>query len=380
MLFNHFINVTVQTFADDAESQQEIRSAIVPMAVDTNHGFSLLAAILSLASTHRKNLGLHQDESEVEYWRDMSMGHLRRPMVQEDSSAENVFAATALILAIRDVISEGERPFSWKVHLQGAFTVLTRDVMHLSVTCQGIRHLLTKLARSLQLRSLLPSSLPFPCPSGFDKRQPGADEAVYGIPTDLAVILQDVRIVRLESTALHNIQSNSNDSNMAPLWTSLRTRCLETVAIIKAFSSRESSTRRNNNGMSDISHLYSQVALLQTYFGVLERPATDSEVLETLETAMSFLRGLANRSQAPLSVSLVLPLFTIGCIVRATEDRSVISSTLARVATEQGKGNASLAKAFLEELWDGIDALKEVMRQIDVDQLIGEFCYAALQR
>ena len=97
------------------------------MAVDTNHGFSLLAAILSLASTHRMNLGLHQNLTEIEYWRDMSVGHLRRPGVQEDGSTENVFAATALMLCIRDAISESERPFSWKIHLQGAFTILKKS-------------------------------------------------------------------------------------------------------------------------------------------------------------------------------------------------------------------------------------------------------------
>jgi hypothetical protein len=83
MLFQHFVDVTVPIFHDDESLHTWVRSTIVPMAADTNHGFSLTAAILSLASTHRMNLGLSKDQQEIDYWRDMSIGHLRRPGVHE---------------------------------------------------------------------------------------------------------------------------------------------------------------------------------------------------------------------------------------------------------------------------------------------------------
>jgi len=83
MLFDHFTNATIGIFHDNPAIQLEIKSIMVPMAADTNHGFSLLASILSLASTHRMILGFAQDQAEIEYWRDMSIGHLRRPGIQE---------------------------------------------------------------------------------------------------------------------------------------------------------------------------------------------------------------------------------------------------------------------------------------------------------
>ena len=83
MLFNHFTSSTLATFHQSKMVTDEIRTILIPLATDTNHGFSLLAAILSLAATHRMNLGLSNDEAEIDYWRDMSIGHLRRPGIHE---------------------------------------------------------------------------------------------------------------------------------------------------------------------------------------------------------------------------------------------------------------------------------------------------------
>lgn len=215
MLFHHFTGTTLTIFDDSPAIQQEIRSAIVPMAIDTNHGFSLLAAILALASTHRRNLGLHQDTAEIEYWRDMAMGHLRRPGVQEDGSTENTFAATALMLCIRDIISDVERSFSWKLHLQGAFTVINQDDSHLSETAQSARRVLTKIASSLQLRSLLPAPYSAQPRPGSPKQHERANE-LKGLPGNLVNVLRDIRSLRQERCALQNIETYSDSSNMDP--------------------------------------------------------------------------------------------------------------------------------------------------------------------
>lgn len=83
MLFNHFQEETIKIFHDWPAARLELKCLLIPMAADTNHGFSLLSAILSLGSTHRMNLGVDEDRAEIEYWRGMSIGHLRRPGVQE---------------------------------------------------------------------------------------------------------------------------------------------------------------------------------------------------------------------------------------------------------------------------------------------------------
>lgn len=369
MLFHHFIGTTLSIFAEGNAVQQEIRSAIIPMAVDTNHGFSLLAAILSLASTHRMNLGLHKDEAEIEYWRDMSVGHLRRPMLQEDESTENVFAATALILCIRDVISDGEKPFSWKLHLQGAFTVLARSGTNLTAASRGIRRPLKKLAQSLQLRSLLPMSLALPPTAGLG-REPNTENEVYGFPDELAGILQDIRALRLEKSALQNIEANSTSSNMQPLWGALRGQCLEIVVRLRTFSDHPPST--TNDGTTETYRLYGYVALLQTYSAVLDLPMTDSGLRTTFEASIATLRKSGWSTNAYLSPHLVCPLFTIGSLAQTAEDRSLVATALQRIGREHGKGNATLANTFLEELWSKSDSRSQAVTQLIIDALMSK--------
>ena len=375
MLIHYFAGTTLQIFDDSRAVQQELRSTIVPMAVDTNHGFSLLAAILSLALTHRKNLGLHQDQAEVEYWRDMSIGHLRRPGVQENGSTENVFAATALLLCIRDAISDGERPFSWRLHYYGAFTVLMKRRDGTSSATNGTRRLLIKLARSLRIRSLLPTSTSLSAPGCPDKKRDIIDFEVCGFPAALAMILQDIRALRLEVFALKNIEAISGSSNMGHIWSSLRGRCLEIVCRIKIFG--DGLAPRGEN-LSDIHQLYGYVALLQMYSGVLQLPWADSGLQKTLAGALGCLRSMSVESSAFISTMLVVPLFTIGCLVRHAEDRSLVSVSLARIAREQGKANAAAANEFLEENWNRSDAQNRAVGQSDVDDLMCESVFLAL--
>ena len=369
MLFHHFTETTLSIFDDSQAVQQEIRATMIPMAVDTNHGFSLLAAILSLASTHRRNLGLHQDRAEIEYWRDMSVGHLRRPGVQEDGSTENVFAATALILCIRDIISDVEKPFSWKLHLQGAFTALKKAENHLSPVAHSVRRPLTKLAKSLQLRSLLPGSSSIGGSCSLDTTPEDTDHEVCGLPAALVAILQDIRTLRRERSALQNIESNSNSANMAPLWASLRGRCLELICAVRTFTDE---TSLRSDEFSKPYQLYSYVALVQVYAGVLDLPLSDSGLRNTLDVAMSLLRSVRTEKSADISVMLIFPLFTIGCLVHASEDRRLISSSLVRIAQEHGKANATIAKNILEELWHNATTKKKPLAQADVDEMTSE--------
>lgn len=214
MLLQHFTAITIQIFDDDEATRRAFRSTLVPMAADTNHGFSLLAAILCLASAHRYNLGLHQDTAEIEYWKDMSMGHLRRPGVQEDGFTENVCAATALMLCICDIILNAGRTSSWRLHLQGAFTILSQDASHLSDAAHKARQPLIGLAVSLELRSLLPGLESRQCGSVGSKLRSSYLE-LKGLPQGLVSVLHDIRTLRLERLMLQKLERHPNSSDMA---------------------------------------------------------------------------------------------------------------------------------------------------------------------
>lgn len=368
-LVHHFINTTITLFAETRAIQEGISSVVLPMAVDTNHGFSLLAAILSLASTHKINLGLHRNVAEIEYWRDMSVGHLRRPTVQEDESTQDVFAATALVLCVQDVISNVEKPFSWKLHLQGAFTVFTGNEDQSSTATTRTRRTLKRTARSLQVRSLLPTCHSQPYPGDVDRKQLGTQEEILSFPDELSAILLEIRSLRLEKNALQSIETNSGTSNMQPLWGVVRGRCLELIVKLRNFSDDATS---HTDEVPIFNQLYGFVALVQIYFGVLDLPTTDSGLRNTLAAAMSTLRKLLLETDEHLVAHLVFPLFTIGSVIRLAEDRILIGDALGKIAKLHGKGNASLANTFLEDLWEKIDVQDRPVKQADVDELMGE--------
>ena len=370
MLFSHFTDTTIQIFDDNQEVQQEIRSMIIPMAVDTNHGFSLLAAILSLASTHRKNLGLHESCAEVIYWKDMSVGHLRRPGVQEDGSTENVFAATALMLCVRDAISQVGCQGAWKLHLLGAFTVLEKSSGQMSPTEQATKSALKRLAKSLQLRSPLPvASSPSTAPECSDRNQETTSLDVYGISAALGAVLQTIRGLRLEKFALHNIERNSDSSNMAPLWSSLRGKCLELICSIREFTDPDSS---KDPQLSNLDRLYAFAALIQIYYGVLQISLTDAGLRTTMNSTLALLKDMGSQKGDKLSVLLVFPLLTVGCLVQSHKDRKLVKHLLARIRSEHGKFNATFVQELLEEIWNQADENDKEVRQIDVDRLMGK--------
>lgn len=349
-------------FTSNEMVQQEIRTSIIPLAVHTNHGFSLIAAILSLASTHRKNLGLHGDTAEASFWRDLSVGHLRRPTVHEDESTLDVFAGTALILAIRDVISDGTKPSPWRLHLQGALSVFQRD------TSAGtdVRKPLVAVARSLQLRSLTPTRSNTPDPAMQDEARLDA----AGVPQMISGVLQQISALRLEKDALRNIESSSGSENMQRLWGSLRGRCLEIIVQLKDLSEELIGDGGDQNNENKKKRLYCCAALLQVYSGLLDLTTSDTGVRSAVATAMSTLRAFDVAAGDRLDPDLVFALFVIGCLVLSTEDRALVHSSLAWIATEYGKGNAGLARNFLAELWAKVDGENRLATQADVNMLM----------
>jgi hypothetical protein len=155
------------------------------------------------------------------------------------------------------------------------------------------------------------------------------------------------------------------------LWTALKGRCLENIVAIRTFTD-EISLR--DGGPPLLFHLYAYVALIQIYSGILELSPSDSGLSSTLDVALSLLRSMRLETSTEISTVLICPLFTIGCLASAPEDRNLIGWALARIAREHGKANAMLAKGLLEELWDEADREGRAIRQADVDRLTSKSC------
>ncbi|KAK3706110.1 hypothetical protein LTR37_012937 [Vermiconidia calcicola] len=330
MLFHYFISVTISIFDDSKATQRELRSAILPMAVDTTHGFPLLAATLSLASTHRLNLGLHQDVAEIEYWRDMSIAYLRRAPPDVGGSTANVHSATALMLCIRDAIS-GNSTSSWRLHLQGAITILEKQEGHLTHKDSDCRRLLGKLAKSLQLRSLHPSCLL----DGRSKTEATLNDfEVLGLSPDLAAILCEVHVLHLDRAMLQEVETNSDSSAMARIWGAWNGRCTQTICRAEALFQEPLS---NCDSIIAIHQLYAHAAVLMIYACMVWEPLVDTGLRKSQQAVSGLLPRVHQDASARASTMLTFPLFTIGCFLSSRADRQMVSSLLERGEEEHGK-------------------------------------------
>ena len=200
-------------------------------------------------------------------------------------------------------------------------------------------------------------------------REPNTENEVYGFSDELAAILQDIRALRLEKSALQNIEANSTSSNMQPLWGALRAQCLEIVVRLRTFSDQSPSP---GDGNTDTYRLYTFVALLQTYYSILDLPLSDAGLRTTLEASTAALRKSGWSAHGYVTPHLIYPLFTIGSLARTAADRSLVSTSLHRIAREHGKGNATLTNTFLEELWNKSDSNNEPITQASIDSLMSK--------
>ena len=287
-----------------------------------------------------------------------------------DGSTENVFAATALILCIRDAISDSERPLSWRLHLQGASTILRKDDPTLSDSERETRRILTKLAISLQLRSLLPVT----STAGLDKMREEQKSGSIGMLQEFVDILKDIRALRLERLALEAIESNSDSSNMSPLWNSLRARCVQQLNNIERLNNLDAEYTK---GMCSVHSLYGLAAMLQVYSGVLRLRLDNATLRGAVDDGMVMLRNVIDVTRETFCVMLLFPLFTMGALVRKLEDKAHIRLILGRITREHGKANAALAGGLLEELWRRADTNSGLVVQAELDELTGRWSLLA---
>jgi hypothetical protein len=291
-------------------------------------------------------------------------------MYCSDGSTENLLAATAILLCIRDAISPGEQSFSWRLHLQGACTILRKDEYHLSPTTRDTRRLLSKLAVSLHIRSLLPISRT----NGLDKLKDTSNCRRTPAAQALLNIMKEIRSLRLDRIALQAIESNSyGSSNMDRLWLPIKGRCLELIVQINGLIDQSNPC---NDWLSALHNLYAYTAVLQIYTAVLQLGSNDAGLRGTVDRVMQYLRSLVPNATARLSVMVILPLFRVGILLQGQQDRRFLKFLLDRIAREQGKANAAAAIAILEELWKRSDIDPDLVVQMELDKLTSG-CHSA---
>src|SRR5450432_1694195 len=123
LLLDYFAHKVTRAFSLHKEVQTRFCTTYIPMALHAPTGYNLLADMLSLSAIHRKLAGLNQSDDLIAFLRYQSVRRLQLPLVGESREADDIAMATTLMLCLSEIMSGGEKPNSWRLHLQGAAAI-----------------------------------------------------------------------------------------------------------------------------------------------------------------------------------------------------------------------------------------------------------------
>lgn len=382
-------------------------AALLPLVIDSHASFPLVAGILCVAARHLQALEVAgPDDREAAYWEAMAVGHLRRqaigngPLNDADAASESIFAATALLLSWHDILTGGERAGSWRVHLEGALAILDRPTPRARdeaavAACRQLHAMGETMRRVALISHRPPSRTPLAIPPS-DRCSSYTHfitchrvDGELGFSTALLHMLIDIERLAADMTALMQIErrSASGVAGMEPLWAALGRRANAVFADSAALTAELARTPGPQDELLSFAPTSTDAeagtpssraipppppvppiptpeqerALFERAFGhitlalirlqLLGRSSHDAEVQSRLAAAMACLQRIGLHAHPSPGMALVQPAFMIGCYARSADLRAAVSGMLAAAKAKHGRQNASMARAFLVELW-----------------------------
>jgi hypothetical protein len=392
-LMSHFTVTLTRCLSLHQTMQDDFCTALVPMALDTSHGTHLLSAVLALSAIHQSSLGCWIDDTHLAQLRHSSLRQLRRQVIGQDTSVDEKSIATALSLCLCDILLGGEKPRSWRLHLQGAATMIKG---HLSSYSHhrgqsGNMVFLWRWWRSLEALAVLSGSPSVSnitadavqTPSGaltVAQAQDGDDyiDIFDGFSTKLLPVIEEVNMLAAESDALRKLEGLHGLEDLPDPVRVLRfahtSRCSRVAADIQKsmmtygavnhakvdhYSSRVGDEEPDDPVMLDFPSLneaYHLAVLLQLYQRVMNLSITDSVVQRTVKRLIRCMKRITLYDHhASPGVATLQPIFTLGCAAHDAEDRVFVIDWLEKMRRCYALGNTDSARKFLLELWQKRD-------------------------
>jgi Fungal specific transcription factor domain len=362
------------------------------MALQAPTGSHLLAAMLSLSAIHRKHAGVDQSEDLVAYLRYQSVKRLKLPVIGQSREADDIAMATTLMLCLSEIMSGGEKPNSWRLHLQGVAAIQRgMDEAYQNnpnAVETPIRSFLRRWSVALEVLALLcgtPMSesdvrfvLHVAKPDGGDHY---IDE-FHGFTTKLVPVFGKINLM--------SIELNSNQAPGQTLTPSepaaspgIRKRCFVLVKYIESMINEKnhkfhpaiqsSITPTDRSCFTHLNEAYHHVALLQIYVRILNLPSYAPIVQLSVKRTIYCISNMNLSLEACPAVAILQPVFTAGCEACEIGDREAVLGYLGTLEGAYGMGNVGIARAFLKELWVQRDARQERNVRLRWDEFMRKY-------
>ncbi|KAL1952669.1 hypothetical protein VTO42DRAFT_4551 [Malbranchea cinnamomea] len=400
-LLDHFVSCTTVSLSCHQIIQRDFCAVLLPMALKTSH---LLAALLACAATHRLSLGLPQSQTQLDFLKCVSLQQLRAVLAQPGRPVTEAVIATTLTLCTADIISDGRKPGSWRLHLQGSAAIIGEHLQHIRDSSEELtssESLLWRWYLSIEALSLLCGNLAIsPSPSSrisLQMRRMINDNEIddlAGFSTSLIPVFSDINLLAMES-----IQQQSPSPSHSP-WPSppsqpsvqpypsppppdivdldstareaaaaagagvsndlIRSRCYRLISDVRSMLASHEPRFRPlvDASLSSLHKLdfvtldetFHHVALLHLYRRVLNLPSSSVLVQSSVKAIIDRLADMHFVHGPCPGVAVLQPVFTAGCEACEPCERDGIRSLLQQLGRRYGSSVGNIRR-FLEALW-----------------------------
>lgn len=410
-LLNHFTVTVTRYMSLHQTMQDDFCSIMLPMALDTSHGTHLLSALLGVAAIHQSTAGSFDDSTYLARLRCNSLQRLSLQEVGQNAAVDEQSIATALTLCMGDILSGGEKPQSWRLHLRGAAAMMSSYLSDHPPESGNILFL-WRWWKSLEISAVLsgrPSTmldrktnLPLLQSSGSDYI-----DIFDGFSTKLLPVIEEVDMLNAERQAFQDLELRCGPAD--PALTMLRlshlARCNAVAAKINVMmdspmadpisdqapspgldrdrdqdQDTDSNLRSPDNldpssDFRQLNETYHLAVLLQLYQMVMNKPVTDAAVRQAVRRGVQCMRQITLYDCASPGVATLQPAFIFGCAAHDPEDRLFVKGWLDRMSQSYSLGNTNSARAFVEELWVRRDDMGDAGARLQWHELLGMLIY-----
>ncbi|KAI9729210.1 MAG: hypothetical protein M1834_007002 [Cirrosporium novae-zelandiae] len=353
----------------------------------------LLATILSLAATHRKVAGLDQSDNQLAHLRSTSLKQFRMALSKLEGAPGDAIMATALTLCLSEIVAGGNKPDSWRLHLEGAATLFSQAFDSGCVKPGAANEskssafiwrwfisfvALTNFCGKPSLSSGSRIALRF-----VRMVQDNYIDDFTGYSTKLIPIFAEIGLLVMERQSSETVINAgvSHISHTAGISDLMRERCNRLIEEIQSMIHTD--TGKFREGLEEIispkfrcdyialNQAYHHAALLHLYHRVLELPSSSQVIQTSVKQIITCISAMALLREPCPGIALLLPLFSAGCEVIDIVDRTRVTELLGVMDQYYNVRNVRRSMEFLQDLWMHRDIEGDLYGYLRWDKLLG---------
>ncbi|CAG9991103.1 unnamed protein product, partial [Clonostachys byssicola] len=358
VLFDYFTRVA-DFFSCDESVKADFHATFMPIATTTSH---VMAAMLNLAAVHRANSDGSQDAKQMAHLQLTAVRQLRGKLADPSDSATEAILSTILLLCYSEIVAGGGSSQSWRLHLEGVASALSRELQSWNMESSGpIRAFLAKCFVSLVALANGSGYPPSEAVSQLamklarSSKERGTIDEFTAYSTDLVQILIELgTLLRKRNLGLEDLETSPISMRAMNLAQRLHRLLDQGTGELRDRASRQFSSARRNEYIR-VDEAYHHALLIHIYQRLRGVPASSNEIQAIVRRVLDLVSSVELHEGPCPGIVLLFPLFSADVGAVHSEDRQRIRDLLTGMMGKFGLGNVQQSLKLLDTLWSHRD-------------------------